>query len=84
MKPVLSGWRPTGVVAEGQPLAINGLNVWDLRWAPRGDERVELPHPSYPEQRHRMVVYEIESKGEMIVFAAGELSPGIWGFFEPT
>jgi hypothetical protein len=81
----MSGWRAAGVVAEGQPIAIEGLNVWDHPWAPRGDETVDLPHPSHPEQRHRIRVYEMEGQGSLIVvFAAGELSPGVWGFFVPA
>jgi hypothetical protein len=79
----MSEWKPAGVVAEGQPISIEGLNAWDHRWEPRGDEAVDLPHPSYPEQRHRMRVYEMEGSAGRIVFAAGELSPGVWGFFVP-
>jgi hypothetical protein len=47
------------------------------------DEPVELPHPAYPNQRHRMSVYEIESGGRRIRFAAGELSANVWGFYVP-
>lgn len=80
----MSGWRTLGVVVEGQPISIEGLNAWDHRWTSRGDERVDLPHPTYPEQRHRLPVYELEDQGGRIVFAAGELSPGVWGFFVPA
>jgi len=80
----MSAWRAAGVVAEGQPIAIEGVNVWDHRWIQRGDEVIDLPHPSYPEQRHRMRVYKIEGGENILVFAAGELSPGVWGFFVPA
>ena len=78
----MTEWRPAGVVVEGQPIAIEGRNVWDHRWARTGE--VDLPHPSYPEQRHRMIIYEMEAEGRAVVFAAGELSPGVWGFFVPA
>jgi hypothetical protein len=31
-----------------------------------------------------MRVYKIEGGENILVFAAGELSPGVWGFFVPA
>jgi len=79
----MSKWRSCGVVVEGEPIAVGGINPWDYPWRQADQLPVELPHPNYPEQRHRMVVYEVETSGRRIVFAAGELSASVWAFYVP-
>lgn len=45
----------------------------------------ELPeHDSRVTQRQRFWVYEIENGDRQIRFAAGELSPNVWGFYVPA
>jgi hypothetical protein len=78
-----AGWIPVGVVPEVLPLLIAGLNVWDHKWVKLRDPVLQLPHPSYPSQRHRMWTYEITHGGKIVRFAAGELSAGVWGFYVP-
>ena len=75
--------KVVGVVYEGDPIDVNGLNPWQFKWRDLRMKPVELPHPSYPSQRHRMWVYEIEDSGKKVTFAAGELSPNVWGFYVP-
>lgn len=77
------GWKAVGVVAEGQPVRILDVNLWDYLWIRLKEPSVELPHPSYPSQVHSMNVYEIEAGGARIRFAAGELSANVWGFYVP-
>lgn len=74
-------WKPVGVVAAGQPIKIGGLDPWQHEWRSLKRPALALPHPSYPHQRHRMDIYEIASAGRKVVFAAGELSAGVWGFY---
>lgn len=76
-------WDVVGVVFEGDEIAIGGLNPWEHKWQALGYEAVELAHPSYPRQRHRMFVYEIEHEETKVTFAAGELSANVWGFYVP-
>lgn len=80
----MTKWTVAGIVAEGQPLPIGGLNVWDYRWARTSDDPVELPHPDYPHQPHRMHVYQVTNGDKKVVFAAGELSANVWGFYVPA
>jgi hypothetical protein len=80
----MSNWKAVGVVAEGQSIQVGGLNVWDHRWARRSDDPVELPHPAHPMQQRRMFVYEVSADGKKVVFAAGELSANVWGFYVPV
>jgi len=69
-------WKSIAVVVEGDPVTIEGANVWSLDWKSTG-ESIEVAHPSYPEQKHSARVYTVgETK-----FAACELSPGVWGFW---
>ena len=74
-------WKAVGVVAEGELLEISGVNVWSQEWDSL-NEPLELPHPIYPSEHLRhFVVYRIPGPGKRIVFAAGELSPNVWGFY---
>ncbi len=73
-------WKEIGVGFENEPIRFAGVNVWNHKWVPM-DESVELPHPAHPTQIHKMFVYEIETAGRTITFAAGELSAGVWGFY---
>ena len=82
-------WREVGIVTEGQPIYIGGVNVWDYKWIliPEAD-RVKLPHPSYLNELHDFSVYDIEVnfdefKAVRFRFAASELSYGVWGFYVP-
>ena len=77
------GWRPIHVGLEGDGFSIEGVNPWKQAWRSRGAEPLVVPHPSYPEERHKAWVYEIESAGKLVRFAAGELSNGVWGFYGP-
>jgi hypothetical protein len=77
------GWTAVGVVAEMQPITIGGVNAWDREWKSI-DRPVTLPHPIYLSQHHEFSVYRIDADGRDIVFAAGELSPCVWGFYVPV
>ena len=79
----MASWKPVGVVAEGRPLWISGVNVWDHVWNKTDEASVQLPHPSYPSQTHDMSIYEIAVADRRIRFATGELSANVWGFYEP-
>lgn len=79
----MTDWQEVGVVPEGFPIRINGVNPWNFDWRASNEEAVELPHPSHPSQLHRMEIYEIEDRGRTIKFAAGELSMNVWGFYVP-
>ena len=77
-------WIAVGVVLEGDPVNVGGLNPWGLEWHSLESNPIELPHPSYPNQRHLIWVYEIRSGAKAVRFAAGELSANVWGFYVPS
>lgn len=75
-------WGVGKVGAEGMPISIGGLNVWDNEWVRLDEEPVDLPHPGYDHQLHKMWLYRIGRDGKSVTFAAGELSANVWGFHE--
>jgi hypothetical protein len=77
------GWRFVSIGFEGDRTDIGGVNPWDVEWISTGG-RITVAHPSYPHQRHTMFTYEVAGSRPTIVFAAGEFSNGVWGFFVPT
>ena len=80
---VTPGWRFVHLGLEGQPVLIAGVNVWSLDWG-HVEGTIMVAHPNYSTQRHSMSTYRVRvSTDKEVVFAAGEFSNGVWGFFEP-
>jgi hypothetical protein len=80
----MRSWKVIGAVVEGQPIDVGGLDPWSLDWVRVAEPDVHLPHPQYPSQLHPMSVFEIRSGGKSVIFAAGELSANVWGFYAPS
>src|SRR5262245_36099354 len=80
------GWKIVGAVAEGESILLGGFifgaNPWRYEWQSLGSD-IEMPHPSYPNEMHVYEIYRIKTWSREIVFAAGELSPGVFGFCVP-
>jgi hypothetical protein len=81
---IMRDWREVHVGTEGDNVQIGGIKVWQHDWRPSGEDAVQLPHPSYPQQRHRFSIYETGPNSSPVCFAAGELSNGVWGFYIPA
>ena len=77
-------WKLLGVVTEGEPLSIEGCEVWLGKWNRLKLGTVEVPHPSYPSQRHELWPYFMDEDGKTVLFLAGELSNGVWSFYVPA
>jgi hypothetical protein len=67
---------------EGSDVTVGGVNPWSYKWQSTGDS-IEVPHPSYPSQRHALGIWTIDTDHGPTRFAAGELSNGVWCFYEP-
>jgi hypothetical protein len=74
-------WVTAGIGFEREPLSLCGVNPWDYEWESLG-ACVQLPHPNYRTQTHNIPIWRIVVDGREIFFAAGELSNGVWGFYE--
>jgi hypothetical protein len=78
----LRGWRFLRVGSEGSDVTVGSVNPWSYKWQSTGDS-IEVPHPSFPSQRHVLGVWTIDTDHGSRRFAAGELSNGVWCFYEP-
>jgi hypothetical protein len=82
---VTPGWEFVSIGLEGDPVDLgSGVSPWPYsdRWVATGD-RIVVAHPSYPRQRHDMLVYTLAATNPEVRFAAGEFSNGVWGFYVP-
>lgn len=75
-------WTPVGVVFENHPIEIDGVNPWKQSWQGT-NEIAYVRHPAYPTQVHDVSVFVMHVEGRDILFAAGELSNTVWGFYRP-
>jgi hypothetical protein len=80
----MNDWKLLKVVTDGEPLVLEGENVWAFEWDDIELDSFEVPHPSYPNQRHRLKPYSITVGKKTIAFAAGELSNSVWCFYVPA
>jgi hypothetical protein len=83
MSHVTPGWRLLAIGLANDAVTLRGHELWKEKWLRRADDSITVAHPSYPAERHTMLVYQLEVAPNA-VFAAGEFSNGVWGFFEPT
>lgn len=79
-------YTEVGIATDGQPIDVGGLNPWDFEWVSLPRDPVELPHPQYRHQSHRMWHYAMTSEGRTVHFVAGEVSANAWAFYvvDPT
>lgn len=81
MDHVSPGWSLVSIGLEGQEVRIAGVSLWKVEWEPAGSSSITVAHPRYPEQRHQMSVYRVRGSSPEVLFAAGEFSNGVWGFY---
>ena len=84
MVDITPGWKHVSIGFEGDRVSLGGLNPWQIKWHSLNDAPITVAHPSYPQQRHSMWLYELHAEGKIIKFAAGEFSNGVWGFYVPA
>lgn len=73
------GWTHFATVTEEERIELSGCNLWDYAWRQTG-ETININDPIY-RQQHTLCVYEIFVNDNQIIFAAGEFSNGVWGFY---
>ena len=83
MSEVTPGWRCVHIGVENDDASFCGVSFWKSRWRRLSDQDIVVAHPSYPQQRHKMFVYELDGPAGPLKFAAGEFSNGVWGFYVP-
>lgn len=73
-------WQFAGSSSEGEAFEIRGVNVWDQGWQVVTGQEAQVNDPVYG-QGFIFRVFTIQDGEERIEFAAGEFSPGVWGFY---
>ena len=84
MSDITPGWKNVSIGFQSDFISLDGLNPWRLNWHELEEPPITVAHPSYPQQRHAMWVYELRGENKTVKFAAGEFSNGVWGFYIPA
>jgi hypothetical protein len=79
----MTNWTFVAASVEGDRLEISGIRVWDHKWVCRDGVRADIKDPSYG-LSYSFHVYEIVAHGRQIIFAAGEFSASVYGFYIPA
>ncbi len=77
------GWRFVCFGLGSEPVMVAGVNLWAVKWSPTLGT-ITVAHPDHPKQRHTMDIHEVVDADPPLVFAAGEYSNNLWGFYLPT
>jgi hypothetical protein len=77
-------WQFAGSCEDGGPFDISGVNVWKHDWKKRKDHKEAVVKDPHHGEDFLFTVYEITVGQQHIVFAAGEFSNCIWGFYTPV
>lgn len=77
MKP---GWQFAGSAKKDEPFEIKGVDVWSQGWQVSDGEEAHVNDPVYG-KGYIFRVFSIQADDQKIEFAAGEFSPGVWGFY---
>jgi hypothetical protein len=62
---------------------LDGLDVWKCLWKGMDEKRAQIKDPLYG-QDFSFKVYEISDGTKTVVFAAGEFSNCVWGFYQKS
>lgn len=83
MQPDDKDWVFFTAVAEGDPIVICGLNVWDYKWIREGEKRIVITCPRYPDEIREPGIYTISNEKKTVRFAASEWTANVYGFCVP-
>jgi hypothetical protein len=75
-----SEWQFAGSAQEGEAFEIRGVNVWGQGWQVAAGQEAQVTDPVFG-QRFIFRVFHIQDDDQQVEFAAGEFSPGQWGFY---
>lgn len=73
-------WQFAGSAKEGEAFEIKGVDVWSQGWQVAAGKEAQVNDPVYGKS-YIFRVFAIQDDDEKIEFAAGEFSPGTWGFY---
>lgn len=75
-------WKYLQHSGEGEPVYLNGFNVWEFQRLRRTDIGQQIVRDSFGNE-FKFSAYYLDTPKGLLPFVYGELSNGIWGFFIP-
>ena len=75
-----SEWLFAGSAKEGEHFEIRGVNVWGQGWQVAAGQEAQVNDPVFG-KTYIFRVFHIQDDDGPIEFAAGEISPGLWGLY---
>ena len=76
-------WQFAGSAQKDEPFEIKGVDVWSQGWQVMEGQEAQVHDPVYGKS-YIFRIFCIEYGDQKIEFAAGEFSPGTWGFYTRT
>ena len=73
-------WQFVGSSLKDEPFAIKGVDVWGQGWQVSAGQEAHITDPVYGKE-YIFRVFTIPDGDQKVEFAAGEFSPGTWGFY---
>ena len=67
---------------EGDETLVDGASPWTHKWEKASSSAFLTKHPSYPNQRYVVHVYEMTADGKPIRFLAGNVVDDVWAFYQ--
>lgn len=77
-------WEFFTSAAEGYPVVICGLNVWDYEWRCENAQRIVITDPLYPDETKDLTIYSMCNGKKTVRFAASEFTASVYGFCIPS
>lgn len=71
-------WKFVKTGTEGD-CQIFGVNIFDYKWKNTG-QKVEVSDPIYG-QKHLLCIYDANIGDKTVIFASGEFSNSVYGFY---
>jgi hypothetical protein len=76
-------WIFLGSTVEKEPFYVKDSNIWDYKWKNVSNDPIVVIDPIHPLETKQIYIYSFNKGDEAIIFAAGEFTYGIWGFYLP-
>lgn len=73
-------WQFAGSAKEGEAFEIRGVDIWGQGWQVSDGQEAHVNDPVYGKS-YVFRVFTIQDGDEKVEFAAGEFTPGEWGFY---
>ena len=76
------GWMPLALgVLESTPVMFGPFDLWKASWTSLGETVKVWPRSEH--EHYQLSAYSTSVADRTVIFAAGEVSNGVWVFYRP-